>query len=130
MSLWTTLSGSCTGGQGNFVHIADATTGGCEAACAAARAHDESRHGWPATHASGEGCVAYSLSLSWWESAYCTMWGPTAFGGDADGNPFRECHALTAFTTASASHSLPADDGSIDAELRWVPTPVRRLPFP
>ena len=93
--------------------------------------HDDALHGWPATHASGEGCVAYSISLSWWESDYCTMWGPTAFSGDADANPFRECHALESYTTAGASHApLPAADGSIDAELRWVPEPVRRLPFP
>ena len=59
------------------------------------------------------------------------MWGPTAFSGGADANPFRECHAITDFTTAGASHApLPAADGSIDAELRWVPEPVRRLPFP
>ena len=128
---WTTLAGSCSGGQGNFVRIADSSTGGCLAACAAARAHDDLRHGWPATHASGEGCVAYSISLSWWESDYCTLWGPTAFSGGADANPFRECHALTEYTTAGATHApLPAADGSIDAELRWVPEPVRRLAFP
>ena len=59
------------------------------------------------------------------------MWGPTAFSGGVDANPFRECHAITEFTSTHASHApLPAADGSIDAELRWVPEPVRRLPFP
>ena len=41
------------------------------------------------------GCVAYSVSLSKWESSYCSMWDGSSFvGPGGDGVPNRACFVL------------------------------------